>query len=163
MKKLHTEPSNTEDIISKLPNEILAHILTKLPIQDAVRTSSLTKRWRHIYTEMPRLQFIMKDSDRADWTKDSDGSASNEWLSIIDRGLLKVQGLELIPPLQKVELTAGKVDVLIRKMLWPSFSNAESGRLLSLATHPMLAYTAQEQAAEEKENCCSPRSSVNMV
>ncbi|KAK1276914.1 putative FBD-associated F-box protein [Acorus gramineus] len=84
MKRCHRETN-----ISELPNEILAHILTKLPIQDAVRTSSLAKQWRHIYTEMPRLEFT-EDSDQIHWKKDSDGCASNEWLSIIDRLLDRI-------------------------------------------------------------------------
>ncbi|KAK1299629.1 putative F-box/FBD/LRR-repeat protein [Acorus calamus] len=109
MKKPHTEPSLKEDIISKLPNEILAHILTELPIEDAVRTSSLSKRWRHVYTEMPRLQFIMKDS--------TDGCASNECLSIIDRLLDRIgPSIETFILLHKLDHHASHVNRFINRL-----------------------------------------------
>ncbi|KAK1300439.1 putative F-box/LRR-repeat protein [Acorus calamus] len=165
MKRCHRETN-----ISELPNEILAHILTKLPIEEAVRTSSLTKQWRHVYTEMPRLQFT-EDSDQIHWKKGSDGSASNEWLSIVDRfvgfpclkflrhlkllklcvrgGLLKVQGLELIPPLQKVELIVcwqgGRSNEEDEYSVMKEFFKRENGvRRLSLVTRSITNSTIIE-------------------
>ncbi|KAK1322716.1 hypothetical protein QJS10_CPA02g00359 [Acorus calamus] len=38
---------------------------------------------------MPRLQFT-QDTDQIHWKKDSDGCASNEWLSITDRLLDRI-------------------------------------------------------------------------
>ncbi|XP_074353293.1 F-box/FBD/LRR-repeat protein At1g13570-like [Apium graveolens] len=56
-----------KDIISELPGNINEKILGLLPVQDAVRTSILSKRWRREWTMIPNLIFndqfldIMKD------------------------------------------------------------------------------------------------------
>ncbi|KAK8538462.1 hypothetical protein V6N13_134141 [Hibiscus sabdariffa] len=44
-----------DDRISKLPDSILNHILSSLPIKDAVSTSILSTRWRHLYVYMLNL------------------------------------------------------------------------------------------------------------
>ncbi|KAK8486682.1 hypothetical protein V6N13_134147 [Hibiscus sabdariffa] len=44
-----------DDRISKLPDSILSHILSSLPIKDAVSTSILSTRWRHLYAYMLNL------------------------------------------------------------------------------------------------------------
>ncbi|XP_059436993.1 F-box/FBD/LRR-repeat protein At5g56420-like [Corylus avellana] len=43
--------------IGNLPEELLRHILSFLPIEDAVRTSLLCKRWEHLWTSTPNLDF----------------------------------------------------------------------------------------------------------
>ncbi|CAL5338512.1 unnamed protein product [Camellia sinensis] len=48
---------STSDIISNLPQSVKETILACLPIQDAVRTSVLSKKWRYIWTKLPRLVF----------------------------------------------------------------------------------------------------------
>ncbi|XP_060959541.1 F-box/FBD/LRR-repeat protein At3g26920-like isoform X2 [Cannabis sativa] len=46
-----------DDIISKLPDALIIHILSFLPTEDAVRTSLLSKRWRPIWYSVPTLFF----------------------------------------------------------------------------------------------------------
>ncbi|KAK1355626.1 FBD domain-containing protein [Heracleum sosnowskyi] len=46
-----------KDRISVLPRNILETILCFLPIQDAVRTSILSRSWRHCWTTIPNLVF----------------------------------------------------------------------------------------------------------
>ncbi|KAL5718226.1 hypothetical protein ACHQM5_011155 [Ranunculus cassubicifolius] len=46
-----------EDIISKLPDDILHHILSFLPTSSAVSTSALSTRWRDLWTSVPVLEF----------------------------------------------------------------------------------------------------------
>ncbi|ESW21369.1 hypothetical protein PHAVU_005G064900 [Phaseolus vulgaris] len=46
-----------EDIISKLHESILGHILSFLPSMEAVHTSLLSKRWIHVWTSITGLQF----------------------------------------------------------------------------------------------------------
>ncbi|XP_071735699.1 F-box/FBD/LRR-repeat protein At1g13570-like [Rutidosis leptorrhynchoides] len=45
------------DIISSLPQNIIDTILSLMPLQDALRTSILSKRWRYCWMTMPKLVF----------------------------------------------------------------------------------------------------------
>ena len=47
----------SSDIISGLPPTIIETILCLLPIQEAVRTSVLSKEWRYSWTKIPKLVF----------------------------------------------------------------------------------------------------------
>ncbi|KAJ1384003.1 Leucine-rich repeat domain superfamily, partial [Sesbania bispinosa] len=54
-KRLKTNEG--EDIISNLPDSIIAHILSFLPTRNAVRTSVISKRWRYLWTFITDLRF----------------------------------------------------------------------------------------------------------
>ncbi|CAL5338514.1 unnamed protein product [Camellia sinensis] len=54
MKKMRRSLS---DIISNLPESVKETILACLPIQDAVRTSVLSTKWRYTWTKLPQLVF----------------------------------------------------------------------------------------------------------
>ncbi|KAJ0102806.1 hypothetical protein Patl1_05021 [Pistacia atlantica] len=47
-----------EDKICKLPDSILHKILSLLPIEDVLRTSLLSKRWRYLWTSISDLDFF---------------------------------------------------------------------------------------------------------
>lgn len=52
-EKINETSSLSEaDKISSLPNDVLLNILSLLPIENAVATSVLSKRWRHVWTEI---------------------------------------------------------------------------------------------------------------
>ncbi|XP_050224283.1 F-box/FBD/LRR-repeat protein At1g13570-like [Mercurialis annua] len=63
MAKSNTRPTkmsvrhSTLDRISDLPENVLENILLCLPIRDAVRTSSLSKKWRNKWEDAPQLIF----------------------------------------------------------------------------------------------------------
>ncbi|XAR59229.1 hypothetical protein NMG60_11014949 [Bertholletia excelsa] len=45
------------DLISALPDDVLVHILSFLPTEDAAKTAILFKRWQHLWTWVPSLIF----------------------------------------------------------------------------------------------------------
>ncbi|XP_023748271.1 F-box/FBD/LRR-repeat protein At1g13570 [Lactuca sativa] len=49
--------SQSLDTISALPQDTIEKILTHMPIQDALRTSILSRKWRHCWKGMPKLVF----------------------------------------------------------------------------------------------------------
>lgn len=46
-----------EDVISSLPDDVITNILHRLPLQDAVRTSILSRNWRYNWTMINQLVF----------------------------------------------------------------------------------------------------------
>ncbi|CAH1416824.1 unnamed protein product [Lactuca virosa] len=57
------------DRISTLPQDTIEKILTIIPIQDALRTSILSKKWRHCWKGMPKLVFDDKYLNRSSNSK----------------------------------------------------------------------------------------------
>ncbi|EOA37816.1 hypothetical protein CARUB_v10011990mg [Capsella rubella] len=47
-----------KDVISSLPDVILQHILCLIPTKLAISTSLLSKRWRHVWCDVPSLYFV---------------------------------------------------------------------------------------------------------
>ncbi|CAH8321522.1 unnamed protein product [Eruca vesicaria subsp. sativa] len=55
------------DLISKLPDEILQHILCfNIPTKLAITTSILSRRWRHVWCELPSLSLDVDTLTKAD-------------------------------------------------------------------------------------------------
>ncbi|KAK9075095.1 hypothetical protein SSX86_003414 [Deinandra increscens subsp. villosa] len=52
-----TEEDDDVDVISNLPEHLVYSILERLPIEDAVRTSVLSKKWRYIWTTISSRDF----------------------------------------------------------------------------------------------------------
>lgn len=50
------------DHISGLPDAILGHILSFVPTNSSVKTSILSKRWQHVWTKVPALDFTQMPS-----------------------------------------------------------------------------------------------------
>ncbi|KAI7754363.1 hypothetical protein M8C21_006051 [Ambrosia artemisiifolia] len=62
----------TKDFISNMPDNVVTHILDRLPVQDAVKTSSLSKNWRLKWTMLTQLVF---DDNFVDYLTKTDGES----------------------------------------------------------------------------------------
>ncbi|CAN1173403.1 Dihydroneopterin aldolase 1 [Linum perenne] len=71
-----------DDRISRLPDDILLHILCFMKIKDSTATSLLSRRWRYMCASLPRIDFdyfIIKD-------KSPDLSQKDQYSEFIKRG-----------------------------------------------------------------------------
>ncbi|XP_015873992.3 putative F-box protein At1g49610 [Ziziphus jujuba] len=60
--KREGEEEKEDDRISELPDDILARIVSGLPLKEAVATSVLAKRWRYIWTFTKNLDFDAEET-----------------------------------------------------------------------------------------------------
>ncbi|CAL4980787.1 unnamed protein product [Urochloa decumbens] len=58
MKPSAAASSDGEDRISDLPYALLHHVLSSLPVDEAVRTSVLARRWRGLWKGVPVLRLV---------------------------------------------------------------------------------------------------------
>ncbi|XP_071714767.1 F-box protein At5g03100-like [Rutidosis leptorrhynchoides] len=85
--KLLEDETKVKDRISALPDGLLIEILSRLPkTKYAIRTSTLSKRWRHIWTYIPTLIFKRGYGD--------DFSTSDFFMSV-DQTLAQCRHLKL--------------------------------------------------------------------
>ncbi|XP_078149016.1 putative F-box/FBD/LRR-repeat protein At1g78760 isoform X2 [Carex rostrata] len=74
--------SRGEDRISNLPNEILESIVCLMPLKDAIRTSTLSKRWIHLW------QFNLVSSTSLQFGEDfSCNQSPKQFVATLDRYL----------------------------------------------------------------------------
>ncbi|CAN1142632.1 Putative F-box/LRR-repeat protein At3g59160 [Linum perenne] len=57
VQKLQKCSNDPDDRISRLPDDILVHILCFMTIKEATATSLLSRRWRYLSASLPRLDF----------------------------------------------------------------------------------------------------------
>ncbi|KAJ4956734.1 hypothetical protein NE237_013517 [Protea cynaroides] len=74
------------DRISDLPLNIMEHILTRLLIRDAVRTSVLSKKWKYKWVSLPELVFDYSLQDALQ-------NGHDKIVKFVDRLLLLHRGL----------------------------------------------------------------------
>ncbi|KAJ9539826.1 hypothetical protein OSB04_026332 [Centaurea solstitialis] len=79
--KLHNLGS--DDLLSRLPDDILVSIMSKVPLRDAVVTSKLSRRWRYLWCQTDRLVF----EDKERWSlmdTFSNKESGSEYMSWVD-------------------------------------------------------------------------------
>ena len=59
------------DKISELPEPLLQYILSFLPIKQVVQSSTLSKRWNHVCSTIPALEFDKSYFESKLWCQDS--------------------------------------------------------------------------------------------
>ncbi|XP_010485079.2 PREDICTED: putative F-box/FBD/LRR-repeat protein At5g52460 [Camelina sativa] len=82
------EVTVSRDSISSLPNDLFIQILLLVPTKDAMATMVLSKRWRYLWTLVPKIEYTD--------TSDECESMLGNWLqNAVDRSVRKVE-LELL-------------------------------------------------------------------
>ncbi|KAG8380447.1 hypothetical protein BUALT_Bualt06G0016200 [Buddleja alternifolia] len=74
-----------EDGLSQLPDDVLCLIISRLPTQDAVKTSILSRRWRNLYKFINRVRFHccnMSGFHSTDYSFQSYAIAAKIYLSV---------------------------------------------------------------------------------
>ncbi|KAJ9539982.1 hypothetical protein OSB04_026488 [Centaurea solstitialis] len=75
-----------DDLLSRLPDEILVSILSSLPLKEAAATSLLSRRWRYLWCQTDRLLF--EDMERWGFIQNeldsSYSDARDEYMSWVD-------------------------------------------------------------------------------
>ncbi|CAN0841509.1 F-box/FBD/LRR-repeat protein At1g13570 [Linum grandiflorum] len=121
--------------VSQLPPDVIGHILTFLPIKEAVRTSILSTQWRHHWRSIPQLVFNTNFA-----TIDSTGLPNQHKLVMLDvfQTLISHQGSSInkfvlaIPGMT----SCAQVDPLLRQL------STKHVRELSLLLYPSLTIPA---------------------
>ncbi|GAV68619.1 F-box domain-containing protein/LRR_2 domain-containing protein/FBD domain-containing protein [Cephalotus follicularis] len=80
------------DRISKMPDEVVCHIMSFLPIEEAVNTSILSKRWKYLFASLTNLHFDYSSFSKTlnkGRRRRSSRSSSNiiSFISLVDRVL----------------------------------------------------------------------------
>ncbi|KAG9439187.1 hypothetical protein H6P81_019352 [Aristolochia fimbriata] len=73
-------PNSREDGIRELPETVLLHILSYLPIKDLIRTSIVAKQWRNLWKSVPSLKFNISLC-----TRESNKQYSEKKLDFVDK------------------------------------------------------------------------------
>ncbi|CAK8562896.1 unnamed protein product [Lathyrus sativus] len=134
-KQKRAKSNNEEDVINQLPEGIPINILSKLPIQEAVRTSILSRKWRNLWTYFTgTLEFsgspIMKDMKK-DMKKitgrslqmameimyDAERQTYTNWINELLASLKSssLQGLKLWFPVKNVSDIDNWIQFAVRK------------------------------------------------
>ncbi|KAJ9539991.1 hypothetical protein OSB04_026497 [Centaurea solstitialis] len=75
-------PPKDDDLVSRLPDEVLVSILSKLHLKDAAVTSKLSRRWRYLWCQIDHLVF--EDRERRCVIRNEPGSDARKYMSWVN-------------------------------------------------------------------------------
>ncbi|XP_058195921.1 F-box protein At5g03100-like [Rhododendron vialii] len=109
------------DVITALPDALILHVLSFLPIKDAIKTQVLSKRWLHLWTYIPSLVFL-RESDSSD-------TSVRDFVTFVDRTLF----LCTCSKLKKLGFQfAYETDYASNVNLWTRFATGRGAEELQL-------------------------------
>ncbi|MFS8028263.1 putative F-box domain, leucine-rich repeat domain superfamily, F-box-like domain superfamily [Helianthus anomalus] len=88
-----------QDFITNMPDIVINNILDRLPFQDAVRTSVLSRNWRFKWTMLTQLVLDVDFFDSIETKEEEDGDDETNNEGIVSKLLLQLRG-----PITKFEL-----------------------------------------------------------
>ncbi|KAJ9559123.1 hypothetical protein OSB04_013737 [Centaurea solstitialis] len=87
--KRRFQPCGEEDRMSNLPESVIRSILERLPFRDAVRTSTLSKKWRYKWTTMTSL---VLDEQFSNKIKRNGAYSRNGFIGIVNQVVILYSG-----------------------------------------------------------------------
>jgi hypothetical protein len=87
----HKKQKAEVDIISKLRDSIISHILSCLPTKDAVRTSVLSKRWIDCWTLINKVNIVEDDSVLLHSFKRKKSCGNQHFINFVCKTLLLIK------------------------------------------------------------------------
>lgn len=143
------------DRLSKLPDSVLLHILSFLPIEDAIGTEVLSKRWKSLWTYSPSLIFrqYIYDDDPEDERPISHDTYTEEWIVLEDRNFVafvdKTLLLSNCSKVDKLEFDFQYKPCLASKVdLWARFAAVKGTEELHLLFHDENIYADENRRYE---------------
>ncbi|KEH38424.1 F-box/LRR protein [Medicago truncatula] len=84
-----------EDLISNLPDALLANIISPLPYMEVVRTSVLSKRWESLWKHTPSLNFDQRQMLKSLIKENNQNSRLNFYLAVTGQRKVDLESDEL--------------------------------------------------------------------
>ncbi|KAL8509595.1 hypothetical protein ACS0TY_016717 [Phlomoides rotata] len=139
------EPVNSgqRDRLSELPNSLILHILSTLPMRNVVRTTLLSKRWNNLWTTIPCLNFCYFTYVKKEEVE--------RIRNFINRALMLWKGIKILK-FKIYIITYLEVSLAIDIDLWVRYAVEHNVEELKIHIHPL---ENDEYWAPQCLNSCS--------